>query len=105
MKLAAIVQAHQRPEQVRMLLDALRHPQVSVYLHYDKRAPLDETPSEVTLLPRRRSRWGGAEVVDVGLGALRRGLADGCDYFAALCRLKRRGAATRPEEKDETDSH
>ena len=31
--------------------------------------------------------------------------ADGCDYFAALRRLERRGTATRPEEKDEADSH
>jgi hypothetical protein len=84
MALAVIVQAHQKPEQLRMLLSTLRDSDVRVYLHIDARADLGEIPDDVVLLPRRRSRWGAAELVDVSLDGLRQGLADGCDYFTLI---------------------
>src|SRR4051794_13104383 len=84
MALAVIVQAHQKPEQLRMLLSTLRDPEVRVYLHLDARADLGEMPDDVVVLPRRRSRWGAAELVHVSLDGLRQALADGCDYFTLI---------------------
>jgi Core-2/I-Branching enzyme len=91
-KLACIVLVHRGPEQVALLLSTLRHPQVAVYLHVDLRARLapftralsEAGVGEVALLPRRSSRWGGAELVDATLDGLARGVGDGCDYFVLI---------------------
>lgn len=92
MRLALIVLAHHRPAQLALLLRALRHPQTRVYLHVDRRtrlAPFQEELSrhgisDVDLLPRHASHWGGIGAVDATLDGLRQGLRDGCDYFALL---------------------
>jgi hypothetical protein len=92
MRLGAIVLAHAFPDLLAALLARLRHPAVRLYLHIDAasrlsafRGPLGyQNVSDVFLLPRFRSRWGGAEVVDAELAGLRQGLADGCDYFVLL---------------------
>jgi Core-2/I-Branching enzyme len=88
-KIACIVLAHRFPAQVVCLLSSLRHPQVSTYLHLDRRVP--ETPfrrklagtdlRDIVLLPRRAGRWGGIELVDASLDGLAHGARDGCDYF------------------------
>lgn len=84
MRLAVVVEAHRDPEQVDLLLAALEHPQVTVYLHWDRDAP-DFTPAtDVVRLPRHRGRWGGAGILDAGLDGLRSALADGCDYFTLI---------------------
>jgi hypothetical protein len=74
-----------------MLLDALVHPQVRLYLHVDKRVPQEPfreaaaaAAAETQFLPPRASDWAAAGVIDVILDALRRGLADGCDYFMLI---------------------
>lgn len=84
MQLAIVVQAHKNPEQVRVLLAALDHPNVRVYLHIDSAADWSIDGTGLELLQRRRSRWGGADIVDVSLDGLRRALADGCDYFTLI---------------------
>jgi hypothetical protein len=89
-RLAVIVLAHRHPAQLALLLSTLRHPQIKVYLHLD--SVVDAKPfaaaletagllSEIALLPRFRSRWGGIEVVDATLTGLERALADGCQYY------------------------
>jgi Core-2/I-Branching enzyme len=86
---ACVVLAHRLPDQLRLLLGALRHPQLRIYLHVDRRADLQpfsaasaaSGAADVQLLERRRTRWGGIEVIDVVLDALRRGTRDGCGYF------------------------
>lgn len=92
MRLAVIVLAHSAPAQLALLLSTLRHPEVRVYLHVDRGADLAPFlaefdaagVSDVALLPRFRSRWGGIEVVDATLAGLARGVADRCDYFLLL---------------------
>ena len=92
MSLALIVLAHHRPAQLALLLRALRHPEIRVYLHIDRRSRLApfqaelsrNGPSEVELLPRYESRWGGIGAVDAALAGLRHGLRDRCDYFVLL---------------------
>ncbi len=92
MKLAVIVLAHRGPRQVAALLRTLAHPSVGLYLHVDRRADLgpfrtalhDTGVRDVVALPRYASRWGGIEVVDATLAGLRRGFADGCDYFVLV---------------------
>jgi Core-2/I-Branching enzyme len=92
MKLDCIVLAHRAPRQLALLLAALRHPQVQVYLHLDRRARLapfsralsDAGVNDAFLLPRRVTRWGGIEIVDAALDALGRGVADRCRYFVLI---------------------
>lgn len=92
MKLAFVVLAHDRPELLARLLAALRHPSTRAYLHLDRRVPLDpfaraleaaET-GEVAMLPRHATSWASPELVAAALEGLRRGVADGCDYFLLL---------------------
>ena len=92
MTLAVIVLAHQGPTQMALLLSALNHPAVRLYLHVDSGGDLASFRAEllahglggVVLLPRFRSRWGGIEVVDATLAGLQRALVDGCDYCVVL---------------------
>lgn len=92
MKLAIVVLAHDRPEQLALLLSALRHPQVRVYLHVDRRSDLapiatalaDMGVREAELLPRHATAWGSVELVDAALEGLARGAGDGCDHFALI---------------------
>ena len=92
MKLACIVLAHHLPNQLALLLSALRHPQLQVYLHIDRRkslgpfrralAPLDI--SDLVLLPRHKSWWSSAGTLDAALEGLVAGVADGCNYFITI---------------------
>jgi hypothetical protein len=91
-KLGIVVLAHRSPEQLALLLRALRHPQVRVYLHVDSRidlAPFARVLANgpdpgVVALKRRPTRWGGIELVDASLDGLRRGIADDCGYFVLV---------------------
>ena len=92
MKLAIIILAHQRPEQVGLLASRLRHPGVRLYLHVERRAPLAPfrralqraRANEVRLLPRYAAPWGSPGCVDAELAGLRLAVADGCDYFMLI---------------------
>lgn len=92
MKLAIVVLAHDRPKQLALLLSALRHPQVRLYLHVDRRADLapiataltDAGVREVELLPRHATAWGSVQLVDAALEGLSRAAGDGCDYFTLI---------------------
>lgn len=82
-----VVLAHRSPRQVGLLLSALAHPDVRVYVHVDTAVALDpfrdavppEAAAGVTFLPRFRTRWGGVEMVEAELVGLRQAVADGCD--------------------------
>lgn len=70
----------------------LRHRNLAVYLHLDAHASTDHFRSTleraaadgVVLLERRRSRWGGREVVDASLDGLSRAALDGSRYFLLI---------------------
>jgi hypothetical protein len=92
MKLACIVMAHHKPRQLARLLSALRHPQVRVYLHLDRRAPIDlftrafseAGAGDMVLLPRYPTPWGSPQLVDATLGGFSRGIENGCGYFVLI---------------------
>lgn len=92
MKLACIVLAHHLPSQLALLLSALRHPQVQVYVHIDRRKSLGPFTraleaadiSDVVLLPRHKSWWSSPGTLDAALEGLAAGVADGCDYFITI---------------------
>ncbi|MGH3427976.1 MAG: beta-1,6-N-acetylglucosaminyltransferase [Mycobacteriales bacterium] len=91
-QVACIVLTHHKPDQLTLLLSALRHPQIRVYLHVDRRAslaPFTEALSEagvrdVSLLQRHACAWGSAQLVDAELEGLARGVEDGCGYFVLI---------------------
>lgn len=89
MQLAIIILAYSWPAQLRQLVEALKHPCVSTYIHVDARVQIRPFRAalsglDVTMLPRRASVWGSAECVDAELDGLRLGVRDGCDYFALI---------------------
>jgi hypothetical protein len=91
-RLGCIVTAHRDPEQLAVLLRVLRHPDVSLYLHLDRRqqlgpfrrAMMEERVDDVVLLRRHRVSWGAISCVDAELEGLAAGAADGCDYFVLI---------------------
>jgi hypothetical protein len=91
-RLAVIVLAHSQPEQLAALLRSLQHPRISVYLHLDVNCEAEvfrqalETAGveDVVWLERQRTRWASITLVDVTVDALRRTLADGCDYMMLI---------------------
>ena len=92
MKLAVVVLAHDRPDQLAGLLSALRNADARVYLHLDRRVALepftralaDADIGDVALLPRHATSWASPQLVDAALEGLRRGVADGCGYFLLI---------------------
>lgn len=92
MKVACIVLAHHRPRQLARLLSVLRHAQIQVYLHVNRRArfaPFREALVDLrvpapTILRRRATRWGRAELIDATLEGIQRGVADRCHYFLLI---------------------
>ena len=91
-KLAIIVLAYHQPQQLARLLSVLRHPDVRLYLHIDRRKHLapftkalrDADLYDVVMLPRHASVWGSAQCVDAALAGLAAGMADGCGYFMMI---------------------
>jgi len=84
-----VVLAHRGPEQLAALLSALRHPDVRLYVHLDRRAP--ERPfrdavaaadglRDVVWVKRHASKWGTIHLVDATLEGLFHAARDGCDY-------------------------
>jgi hypothetical protein len=92
MRLAFVVLAHDRPGQLASLLSALRHPAARAYVHVDRRVAIEPFEraltatevGEVALLPRHATSWASPQLVDAALEGVRRGVADGCDYFLLL---------------------
>lgn len=91
-KLGIVILAYHRPEQLAILVEALRHPQVAVYLHIDSgaeitpfRAALAATGSgDVDWLPRHRSGWATVGIVDAELEGIARAVADACSYVLVI---------------------
>lgn len=53
-KIAILIQCHKNPKQVNMLLHALRHPDVDIYVHVDKKSRIGSNlkiSSQVHILP------------------------------------------------------
>ncbi len=90
--LGLVVLAHHLPEQLAALLAVLRHPRVAVYLHLDLKAEpkpfIDALAAasidDVTWIKRRRTRWGGVEVVDAEIDGIAHAVADGCGYVMVI---------------------
>lgn len=89
------VLAHREPEQLARLLAVLRHPRLRIYLHIDSKAGLapfraalaEAAVGDVEWLKRRRTRWGGVELVDVTLDAMAHAMRDGCECFTLISGL------------------
>jgi hypothetical protein len=53
-KIAILIQCHKNPEQVNLLLAALQHPDVDIYIHVDKKSDIGSrlrTSSQMHILP------------------------------------------------------
>ena len=92
MRLGVVVLAYRNPEQVALLVSALRHPDVRVYLHVDARSPwppfrqaLERSgDGRVHTLARRATPWGGPAIVDASVDGLAAAVADDCDYVLQI---------------------
>jgi hypothetical protein len=75
---AAVVLAHQLPEQLDRLLDHVAGPDDPVWVHVDAsaRMPLPDRP-DVSLLPRLRCSWGSLNLVRAVLLGMEAALASG----------------------------
>ncbi len=87
-----MVLAYHRPEQLAALLETLRHPQVTIYLHIDSAARLKPfrdalaaaNVGEIVWLRRYRSRWGSPAIVDAEIEGISRAVQDGCSYLLLI---------------------
>ena len=76
-KQAILIQCHKNPEQVNMLLDALQHPDVDIYVHVDKKSDVGsqlKTSPQIHILPdefRVDVQWATFSQVQATLNLLR----------------------------------
>ena len=90
--LGIVVLAYHRPQQLAILLETLRHPQVTIYLHIDSAAEIEPfrealratAHGDVVWLPRHRSGWATVGIVDAELEGIARAIADGCSYVLLI---------------------
>lgn len=89
--LGVVVLAHRSPRQVARLVRALADDAVRCYVHVDRASPPDvhrEVAAllgpEATLLPSRRTPWGGYELVEAALDGIRAARADGARTVVLL---------------------
>ena len=84
MKIAFLMQCHKNPEQINLLLKALKHPQVDVYVHVDSKSEsIREDIGEgdgIYLLPKKDSidvQWGQFSQVQATLNLLNAAISGG----------------------------
>jgi hypothetical protein len=76
-KQAILIQCHKNPEQVNMLLDAIQHPDIDIYIHVDKKSnigPQLKISSQIHILPdkyRVDVQWATFSQVQATLNLLR----------------------------------
>ena len=91
-KLGIVVLAYHRPEQLATLVQTLRHPQVTIYLHIDSGADIEPFQTaldsigraDVVWLRRHRSRWGSLGIVDAEIEGIARAASDRCSYVMVI---------------------
>lgn len=84
MKVAFLMQCHKNPEQINILLKALKHPQVDVYVHVDSKSEsIREDIGEgdgIYLLPKKDSidvQWAQFSQVQATLNLLNAAISGG----------------------------
>jgi hypothetical protein len=92
-KVGFVVLAHQLPEQLERLLDALESPVSRFYLHIDRRASAVvysdvqkrlRQRTDVTFMRRRKTEWGSFGLVLVILEGIRIARQDGAETVVVL---------------------
>lgn len=84
MKIAFLMQCHKNPEQINLLLKALKHPQVDVYVHVDSKSENIREDIEksdgVYLLPKKDCidvQWAQFSQVQATLNLLNAAISGG----------------------------
>lgn len=91
MKIAFLMLAHKNPKQINLLLDALRHPAVDVFVHVDKKSKeirkrITQRPN-VYILPEQQCvdvQWGKYSIVEATLQLIEAAVnweTGGYDYY------------------------
>ena len=88
MKLAILLLCHKNAEQINLLLEQLAHPDISVFVHIDKRSSIEGqliSRPNVWLLPSEKRvacQWGRLSLVEATLNLLQYATQQGTfDYF------------------------
>lgn len=93
MKIAFLILAHDQPRILARLVDRLREPRASIYLHVDRKADLAEmisaisNPERLKILSGKERvsvHWSGYSTVRAILSLLNSAYGDGADRFALL---------------------
>ena len=87
MKIAVLMQCHKNPEQINLLLKALKHPQVDVFVHVDSKSENIrgdiEKDAGIYLLPKRDCvdvQWAQFSQVKATLNLLNAAISGGGGY-------------------------
>src|SRR4051812_36124314 len=86
MKLAHLILCHINPAQVIRLVNVLRHPDTDIYVHVDKKVPIEpylqlaSLPNVYLIQDRVKVFWGGYSVVQATLNSFRQIIGSGIKY-------------------------
>jgi hypothetical protein len=86
MKLAHLILAHNQPAQLERLIKRLTHPDADVYIHLDKKTPmqqfehLQQLPNVFFVQARVKVYWGSYNIVQATLNAFKEILQAGKTY-------------------------
>ncbi len=88
MKIAFLIQCHKNPEQINLLLKALKHPQVDVFVHVDSKSESIrgdiEKDTGIYLLPKRDCvdvQWAQFSQVKATLNLLNASISRGYSHY------------------------
>ncbi len=93
MRIAYLILAHNKPDQLARMLRVLEYDGASFYLHVDKKSPIDQfielagqhSNNNIKWLDRRIDvRWGGFSMVEAILALIKEAVKDGADRYILL---------------------
>jgi hypothetical protein len=86
MRLAHLILAHNNPEQLERLISRLLHPEADIYIHIDKKTPIEQfgrlTKIENVFFIKKRIKihWGAYSIVEATLNGFKEILKCGKEY-------------------------
>src|ERR1700689_2810482 len=86
MRIAYLIMAHKNPAQIEKLIHSLDHPQFDVYIHLDKKTPIEDyrylsNIERVHFIgDRLKVTWGGISIPDAVLLSMNEIISSGRQY-------------------------
>lgn len=68
--IAIIINAHKNQNQIQRLINKLKHKEIDIYIHTDKKVPVQTFENAITLTKRYDIKWGDESIINCIISSL-----------------------------------